>query len=172
MKRKEYISNDVISLVEYLSIDDFSNYNNWLDEDTQKGYNFRFNESFENFIKQPLKQRFFASIILKENDSVIGNIGISPPNCIPDLAIGIYKPFRNHGFGTAAFMLGTKYAIDNLFLDELFAGCYEENLSSIKMLKKCGYVPHPDGNLIEKHFLSNEDLVQLDFVYKKKIDYK
>lgn len=35
---------------------------------------------------------------------------------------------------------------------------------SLKMLKKCGFVPHPEGNEEERHFESGEPVIQLDFV--------
>lgn len=35
------------------------------------------------------------------------------------------------------------------------------------MLKKCGFIPHPEGNQQEKHFLTGEDITQLDSVYEK-----
>ena len=32
------------------------------------------------------------------------------------------------------------------------------------MLRKCGFFPHPEGNVIEKHYLTGETITQLDFV--------
>jgi Acetyltransferases, including N-acetylases of ribosomal proteins len=167
MERKIYISNGIISLTEYLPCDDKYSYNDWLDIETQKGYNFRFNESYENFRRQEVKQRFLASIIHNKNNLLIGEIGISPINTIPDLAIRIYKPFRMQGYGTIAFMLGTQYAIENLNIGEIHAGCYQDNIGSLKMLQKCGYIPYPEGNQKEKHFISNEDIMQLDYIFRR-----
>ncbi|HAN20070.1 MAG: hypothetical protein A2Y15_05250 [Clostridiales bacterium GWF2_36_10] len=168
MQRKTYISNNQISLVEYLPSDDKNSYNDWLDIETQKGYNYKFNETYDNFSKSGIRQRFYSTIILNSDNTIIGNIAISPINSIPDLAIRIYKPYRKQGYGTMAFMLGTKYAVDILRLDEIHAGCYQDNISSLKMLEKCGYIPFPEGNQNEKHFLTGEEIVQLDFIYIKK----
>jgi len=46
----------------------------------------------------------------------------------------------------------------------IFAGCYPNNTASLKMLKKCGFRPHPDGNQNEKHYLTGDDITQLDFI--------
>ena len=49
-------------------------------------------------------------------------------------------------------------------LDKIFAGCYPHNAASARMLEKCGFIPHPQGNLNEKHYLTGEDITQYDFV--------
>jgi RimJ/RimL family protein N-acetyltransferase len=82
----------------------------------------------------------------------------------PDLAIIVFKPYRGKGYGTRAFSLGVKYCFDVLSLDYIFAGCYPHNISSMKMLQKCGFQPHPEGNQNEKHYLTGEDIIQLDFI--------
>ena len=64
-----------------------------------------------------------------------------------------------------AFRLGTKYAVEELKIKELHVECYPDNIGSIKMLQKCGFVPYSDGNQKEKHFITCEDITQLDFIY-------
>jgi len=122
--------------------------------------------SFEEFSKNEIKQRFLAMIQLIETNEIIGSVGISPLETTPDLAIWIFKPFRKKGYGTSAFVLATKYAIDVLKIAELHAGAYPDNIGSQKMLRKCGYITFPEGNLREKHYLTREDIVQLDYIYK------
>jgi RimJ/RimL family protein N-acetyltransferase len=168
MSRKIYTSNDILRLVEYKKCDDRVLYENWQDAETQKGYNFILEESFEEFSASETKQRFFAMIQLIETNEIIGSVGISPPESVPDLAIWIFKPFRQKGYGTSAFALATKYAIEVLKIDELHAGAYADNIGSQKMLHKCGYVPFPEGNVLEKHYLTGEDIIQLDFIYMGK----
>lgn len=47
MNRKIYLSDEFVSLSEYIdSEDDLDCYNCWQDEDTQSGYNHKFTESF------------------------------------------------------------------------------------------------------------------------------
>lgn len=167
MNRKVYITNEIVSLVEYKPCDDYILYENWLDPDTQKGYNGVHVTTFEDYQAEEVTQRFFAMIQLNENEAneIIGTVGISPPETEPDLSIRIFKPYRRKGYGTSALGLATKYAVDVLKIDELHAGAYPDNIGSRKMLKRCGYIPNPDGNVPEKHYITGEDIIQLDFIY-------
>ena len=168
MSRKTYISNSIISLVEYLEIDNIDNYNDWLDKDTQRGFNLEMKYTFGEFLTDGPKNRLISAILLLSKNSIIGNIAISPLGTIPDLAVKIYKPYRNQGFGSMAFFLGTKYAIEHLQLVEIHAGCYSSNIASKKIIERCGYTRNPQGNLKEKHFITGEDILQLDYVYRQK----
>jgi RimJ/RimL family protein N-acetyltransferase len=164
MHRKIYIKNDVLSLSEYLPSDNYENYNDWLDTDTQNGYNFKINDNFYEFQKREVKSRFNTSIIRSSDGAFIGIIGVSPINTPPDLAIRIFNPYRRQGYGTNAFKLGIKYCFETLKLDKIYAGYYPSNIGSRKILEKCGFQPHPEGNLNEKHYLTGEDIIQLDNV--------
>jgi RimJ/RimL family protein N-acetyltransferase len=163
--RISYISNEILSLVEYNESDDHSLYEDWLDPDTQKGYNGVYVTTLEDFQTREIRQHFFAMIRLDSTGEIIGAIGISPPETIPDLAIRIFKPYRRKGYGTSAFALATKYAVEELKITELHAGAYPDNTGSLKMLERCGYVPFPAGNVLEKHYITGEDIVQMDFIY-------
>ncbi len=164
-KRIIYTANDILQLVEYHKSDDRVLYENWLDPDTQRGYNLVFKETFEEFSKNEIKQRFFAMIQLIETNEIIGAIAISPPETTPDLVIWIFKSFRRKGFGTPAFALATKYAIEELKISELHAGAYPDNIGSRKLLERSGFVPYPAGNIPEKHYITGEDIIQMDYLY-------
>ena len=62
MNRAVYISNEILSLVKYNESDDRSLYEDWLDPDTQKGYNGVYVTTFEEFPTRKIRQRFFAMI--------------------------------------------------------------------------------------------------------------
>ena len=62
------------------------------------------------------------------------------------------------------FSLGVKYRFETLKLDKIFAGCYADNIASMKMLERCGFQPHPEGNQNEKQYLTGENIIQYDFV--------
>ena len=166
MHSKIYLTDGTVSLVEFLETDLFNSYNCWQDESTQRGYNHKRTETFEEFKNRPKNSRFHAIILLNSTEERIGEICISPEDCLPDLAIMLYPNYRYHGYGTAAFRLGIQYCFEVLKLDKIFAGCYEDNKVSMKMLKKCGFVPHPLGNIAEKHYLTGEPITQYDFVLK------
>ncbi len=167
MNRAVYISNGTLSLVEYQCCDDRALYEDWLDPDTQKGYNGVFVTTFEDFETRKIRQRFFAMIQLNGTNEIIGAVGISPPETTADLAIWLFAPYRRKGYGTLAFALATKYAAEVLKIAELHAGAYPDNIGSQKMLRRCGYVPYPAGNVPEKHYLTGEDIIQTDYIWIK-----
>ncbi len=165
MQRNVYITDGYLGLTEYIpSIDDIDCYNCWQDEETQNGYNYNLTESFDEFKSGSIKSRFIATIVRCSDNACIGSIFVSPENTLPDLAIMIYKCYRNQGYGTIAFRLGVKYCFNNLLLDKIYAGCYENNEASKKMLTACGFKSHVEGNQNEKHYLTGEDIIQYDFV--------
>lgn len=173
MERKRYLSDEVISLSEDIeSEDDLDCYKCWQDEETQSGYNHKLTRSFEEWSENTsIKSRFIATIKRRTDNASIGSIFLSPEDTPPDLAILIYKSYRGNGYGTRAFALGIKYCFEVLSLEYIYAGCYPHNVPSMKMLQKCGFQPHPEGNQNEKHYLTDEDIIQLDFVkYKRPME--
>jgi len=169
MPRQIYIADEILTLSEYIEAeDDLDCYNCWLDEDTQSGYNFKVTKTFEEWSKETsTKSRFIATIIRLSDNARIGSIFVSPEGTPPDLAIMIYKPYRNKSYGTRAFALGAKYCFDMLKFDYITAGCYPHNTASYKMLQKCGFQPHPEGNIDEKHYLTGEKIIQYDYIKYK-----
>ncbi|NLO46959.1 MAG: GNAT family N-acetyltransferase [Clostridiales bacterium] len=165
MARKIYASTDALILSEPLESDLPICYNAWRDPDTERGYNHKCTDSFEDFcVWQKKPRRLFASIVCNENNTVIDFLMLSPEGTEPDLAIVLSKPFRNRGYGTAAFSLGVKYCLDILKYDRIYAGCYPDNRASRRMLEKCGFRPHPEGNIAEEHYLTGESITQFDYV--------
>ena len=173
-ERKIFAKNDILSLAENLPEDNLDLYNGWLDEEVQRGYNYKFEKTFDEWLTQNIERENFhftsnCAIILNENNELIGSIGISMyPDEPNDMSIRIFKPYRNQGFGTMAFKLGAKYCFDVLGLEKIYAGCYPDNIRSMKMLEKCGFITHPEGNISEKHYITGESITQLDFVLTRK----
>lgn len=167
-ERHIYIENDSIALAEYLDAeDDRACYDCWQDEETQAGYNYCMTDTFEEFSASPQQSRFRAVIIRKVDGVVVGTVSVSPPHILPDLAIMIYRPYRGQGIGTAAFALAADYCFGEMGLSVLYAGCYEGNVRSRKMLAACGFVPHPDGNCEEVHYRTGEPIMQYDYIKTK-----
>jgi len=118
MDGKVYLSDECISLTEYIeSEDDLDNYVCWQDKDTQSGYKHKSTESFDEFSKRGIKSQFIATIVTLSDDAKIGSIFLSTDDTAPDLALMIYKPFRGNGYGTRAFLLGIKYCFEELNLE-------------------------------------------------------
>lgn len=165
MNRKIYISDEQFCLAEYIvSLDAEANYECWQDIDTQKGYNYKPDFTFEEFVNTPKRARFEAVAVRKSDFSVIGVVSLSPEGCLPDLAIMLFKPYRGMGYSTSVFKLALEYCFDTFGFEAIYAGCYGDNEKSLKMLKRCGFVPHPEGNCNENHFLNGTPIVQYDFV--------
>ena len=168
MNRKLHISDGVIGLYDYIAAtDDIESYQCWQDEDTNRGYNHKFDKTYEEYQNRNVNSRFTFTIIRHSDNARIGNIFLSGGD-MPDLAIIIYKPYRCLGYGTAAFKLGIRYSFDTLNLDSIYAGCYPDNKISRKMITGCGFIPHPDGNIDETHYITGEPIIQYDFILHKK----
>lgn len=165
MERKIYAASQDVSLAEYLpEIDGEAYFACWQDPDTQKGYNYRMTDSQEEFRARPIRSRFLAVILRSADGEPLGIVTLSSEGSPPDLAIMLCRPYRGREYGTEAFSLASTYCLTAFGLDCLYAGCYETNKVSLRMLKACGFVPHPEGNVHETHYLTGEPITQFDFV--------
>ena len=169
-EREIYIAGDRVSLAEYCEEQDVRDrFDCWRDPETESGYNWRVTMDFEEFKKLPVRSRFIAVIIRNADGAALGNVFLSPEGSLPDLAIMLFEPWRGMGYGPEAFSLALQYCFEKVDFDEIYAGCYEHNKRSWKMLQRCGFVPHPEGNVAEKHYLTGEPVTQFDFVkYREK----
>ncbi len=155
---------DTILLRKYNHSDDLDMYACWQDIETQKGYNFIFKESFEEFKKFDIDRfPFWAAIVEKGNNANIGTVRLSPDGECPDLAIWIYREYRSRGFGTRAFALALKYCFAAFNLKFISAGCYQDNEKSIKMLKHIGFSHYPEYDTDEISEFTGEYVKQLEF---------
>jgi len=170
MERSIFIEDEILSLVQYTRDDDVDWHNCWLDIETQKAYNIKSNnEPFDPAKAQDISQfPFWATVFDKQNERFIGVVRLSPPpydDC--DLAIWMYKPYRKKGYGTRAFYLGVKYCFDNLNLEKVGAGCYENNETSQKMLRKIGFIRDGKNDSHETDAFTGEPIVQQEFTITK-----
>ena len=60
------------------------------------------------------------------------------------------KDFWGKGYATEAVQSVVAYAFEELSLVRLWAGAYQENTPSQRVLEKCGFYPHHT----DEHFLS------------------
>lgn len=165
MERKQYIHNDLISLSEYKDDDCQLLFESWNETETIAGYNYKLPYTYQEYQEHCKESKPWNAIIMRLNDNVIiGRIGIS--SGLPDLTITIFKAYRGQGYGSMAFSLAARYCFETLGLEEIYAGCYEDNISSMNMIRSCGFVLHPEGNCTEKHIYTGKDRVQYDFILK------
>lgn len=112
-------------------------------------------ESFE-----PLK----FTIVSKSTKQSIGYIGFENINFIEGhsgFGFFIKKPFRGKGFGSEALNLLLEYGFLHLRLRRIYTEILENNLSSIKVTKKLGFVE--EGRLRKQALRSGKYLDILIF---------
>lgn len=89
------------------------------------------------------KYDFMYGIYLNENNKYIGNIkigNINPHHGFAELGIILGdKSEWGKGYATVAIKLAIQTAFDELGLNKLTAGAYENNVASIKALTKAGF---------------------------------
>jgi RimJ/RimL family protein N-acetyltransferase len=136
-------------------------YYNWMNDEDITGYTeSRFYPYSLDQIKQYVQKMdgsrdaVFLAIIEKESGKHIGNIKIGNINWIHRVAdVGIIigeKQCWGKGYATGAIRLVCDYALNKLNLHKLWAGCYENNIGSIKAFTKAGFVR--EGVLREHYY--------------------
>jgi len=169
LERRIYISDEIVALCEYVRPqDDKYMFDCWHDPDTVKGYNFHMDMPLDQFCVRKIRNRFMSTIVRLEDMREIGQIFLSPDTSPPDLAIMLYSGFRGMGYGTRAFRLGLKYCFAAFDLEEIFAGCYEGNAASARMLAKLGFERSPGGDRIEENICTGGTIIQHDYVLKRR----
>lgn len=168
MDREIYIEDERVALTRFDPGEDGPlQFDCWQDPQVQAGYNYRMELTREQFLQRPIRSRFLAAIRCKADGNTAGFVFLSPEHTPPDLAIMLCRDYRGRGYGTAAFRLALQYCFEVFSLEEIYAGCYEHNAASLNMLKKCGFVPHPEGNQEEKHYLDDSPVTQFDYVKRR-----
>ncbi len=97
-------------------------------------------EKFIDMVKQQDPQVTFAIQYQFKFAGVIGMI-LQPDVYRKGAEIGYWlgEPFWNMGISTIALRLATEYAFEVLKLERLYAGIFEGNVGSRRVLEKCGY---------------------------------
>ena len=166
------IENSMVGLTEYTSNDNADMYLCWMDAETQKGYNGKFNQTFKEFERFQLEQfklqfKFWVTIIDKRTSQKVGVLRLGLDEICPDLAIWIYPQHRNKGYGTQSFKLALEYIFENYPYLEISAGCYEDNTYSLKMLRRIGFYRYPGGDVVEENSFTGNSIKQLEFRIKR-----
>lgn len=97
------------------------------------------------YIENILDDDFSIMFIIRKKDNLefigtikIGNISIY--HNTGNIGIMIFKDYWNKGYGTEAIKLITKFAFEELKLVKMNAGCYSNNVASIKAFTSAGYL--------------------------------
>ena len=122
------------------------------------------------YIEEFCKQEFNMCIVKKENDELIGNIGLSELDYKDGTAeLGIFigeKENLGKGYGSEAIKLLTKYAFEELRLHSIYLRTYDINERAIRAYEKCGFKEF--GRRHESIFMHGKyhDVVYMELINK------
>lgn len=119
------------------------------------------------------KGRFIFSIVLKENDTLIGNCGFADCNLIDRIGtLGIFigeEEYRNNGYGAEALKLLLDYGFNILNLHNISLGVFSFNERAIACYKKIGFKEY--GRRHECYYLDGKYHDEI-FMEVLKSDYR
>ncbi len=169
----EYIAESHrIAFVQYTHEDDADMLACWQDRDTQKGYNYAFAGSLDDLNSIDISAfPFWVVAVEKVSRAKIGVLRLSSGE-EQDLAIWIYPNYRGKGYGTEAFSLAVNYIFRDMNLRKIYAGCYCDNKTSLRMLEKVGFIRYPEGDQQEENCFTGKPTIQLSFEKEKAIETK
>lgn len=161
--------NAELGLLQYTHDDDVDMHRCWQDIDTQKGYNGAYYESLESYAAGINIERFkfWVTVVDKATGSKVGSLRLGLDEECPDLAIWIYPEYRNMGYGLKSFRLALGCVFETCGLNEVYAGCFEDNKYSLAILQKLGFERHPEGDDVEQHFLTGKNTTMFDYRISK-----
>lgn len=139
-------------------------YVDWLNDPVVNTYletrhNHQTLDSCKEFVKGCLKspaENLFG-VFLKEKNIHIGNVKlglINPIHLRGQLSLIVGDRLQwGMGYGSEIVRAVTKFGFEQLHLDRIEAGCYEENLSSLRIFLRAGY--SVEGFFREHSLISN-----------------
>lgn len=158
------IENSLIGLTPYTHSDDGEMFSCWLDMDTQKGYNCKYEQALEGFRHVEIERfPFWVTVVDKKLDRRVGSLRLGLDEICPDLAIWIYPEYRRRGYGACSFALALKYIFSNYQYPEIAAGCFEDNLYSMRILEKLGFIRYPEGDTVENDCFTGQNRTMQEF---------
>jgi [ribosomal protein S5]-alanine N-acetyltransferase len=144
------LRSDELILKELTSIYVTQQYIEWLNDfEVNKYLESRFIHQDKHTVKafvgacQCSELHFLFGIFLQDNMKHIGNIKLGPINTHHNYAeIGLMigdKDSWGKGFASKAVSMITQFGFNQLKLDKINAGCYENNIGSKKAFERSGY---------------------------------
>ena len=142
---REFEQHDLCDLYEYASVEGVGEMAGWKHHETIE----KTQEILNNFIKE---NKTFA-IILKENNKVIGSLGVEKYGMEHaltefdgylgrELGFVLGKNYWGKGLMPEAVSAVIRYLFDDLHFDFLLCGYYDFNKQSKRVQEKCGFKPY------------------------------
>ncbi len=149
-KITRFLKGNLIYLREVRISDVNDNYYQWLNDPEVNQYlEIRFSPMSKEIIAEFVRSMdgnpnsIFLAICTIANDLHIGNIKLGPINWthrFADISLIIGdKRYWKKGVATEAIGLITRFAFENLNIHKVKAGCYAENIGSLKAFEKNGF---------------------------------
>ncbi|MBN2790675.1 MAG: GNAT family N-acetyltransferase [Candidatus Delongbacteria bacterium] len=91
-------------------------------------------------IPAPNKTPFVLGIVIKDNNELIGHVGLSPYDCIVEIGYAIEDKHQGKGFATEAVQAMTEWSLKELKLNSIWGIVDKMNSGSIKVLEKAGFI--------------------------------
>ena len=130
---RDYNSNDVQDLYEFLSIDEVVKY---------EPYSAMSFGECKKEVKRRMNDPSFYAVILRENEKMIGNIYFeqTQPYKFRTYELGyVFNPkYWNMGYATEAASIILRYGFSSLNAHRIIANCNQLNDRSIKLLERIG----------------------------------
>ena len=156
------IKNDTIALAPYKPDDVADFYRCWKDIDTQKGYNYKFDDSLSDFVKIEIERfKFWVTVRDIKTNEKVGVLRLSPDEIDPDLAVWVFPEYRNMGYGKNGMLLALEYIFENYSFEAITAGCFERNKYSKKILERIGFKHSPAADTIERDCFTGKKIKML-----------
>ena len=142
---REWFESDLDDLFEYASVPDVGE---------RAGWHYHQNKEFSQTILDLfISEKKTFAIVYKENNKVIGSLGIERYGSVDKLTefinyqgreIGyvLSKDYWNQGLMTEAVKRVIDYLFNELNYDFLLCGAYDFNVSSKRVQQKCGFIPY------------------------------
>ena len=124
----------------------------------------------KEFLDKFSTQEFLLAIVKKDNDELIGNIGLEDINYKNGTGeLGIFigeESCLGKGYGTEAIKLLTDYAFKELRLHSIYLRTYDFNERAQKAYEKCGFKEF--GRRHESEFIDGKyhDVVYMELINK------
>ena len=142
---REWYLSDLDDLFEYASVPDVGERAGWPHHPNKEESLYR--------LKHFIEEKHTFAIVYKENNKVIGSLGIEKYGSEDKLTefkdykgreIGfvLAKDYWGQGLMPEAVNVVIKYLFDKLDYDFLLCGHYDKNLRSGRVQEKCGFVPY------------------------------
>ncbi|MFT6922931.1 MAG: ribosomal-protein-alanine N-acetyltransferase [Crocinitomicaceae bacterium] len=100
-------------------------------------------EAAIKFINETLQDDPIGHFAIEESGIYVGNIGLHPSKDIyrfnAEIGYFIGEPYWNRGIATKAIKIITRYGFEKMNLNRIYAGVFDYNPSSARVLEKCGF---------------------------------